>query len=70
MPRLTEALVDVTVVHGNKVNIAEDKTVIVVLFQGLVVTDVEEFGPVERLIAILPIRREDNLKRTEVNRRY
>lgn len=66
MPGLIEALVDVAVIHGNEVNIAEDKTVIVILLHGLLVTNVEEFGTVERHITILPIRREENLNKRSV----
>lgn len=58
MPGLTVALVEVAVIHWNEVNIAEDKTIIVILLQSLRVTNVEELGAIERLLASLPLRKE------------
>lgn len=51
--RLAEALVDVAVVQGNQVHITEDKTVVVILPQGLGVANVQELGPIEHLVSIL-----------------
>lgn len=58
MPGLIIALVDVAVIHWNKVHVAEDKTIVVILLQSLSVTNVEEFGAVESIIAFLSLRRE------------
>lgn len=58
MPGLIIALVEVAVIHWNEVHVAEDKTIIVILLQSLSVTNVEEFGAVERILAFLSLRRE------------
>lgn len=51
--RLTETLVDITVIHGDQVHIAEDETLIVVLLQGLHVTHIQQLGSVKGLVSIL-----------------
>lgn len=58
MPGLTIALVEVAVIHWNEVHVTEDKTIVVILLQSLRVTNVEEFGTVERILAVLSLRRE------------
>lgn len=50
---LAEAPVGVTVVHGDQVDVAKDKAVIVVLLQGLHVADVQQLGSVKGLVSIL-----------------
>jgi len=58
MPGLIIALVEVAVIHWNEVNVAEDKTIIVILLQSLRIPNVEELGTIERLLARLPLRKE------------
>lgn len=58
MPGLIIALVEVAVIHWNEVHVTEDKTIVVILLQSLRVTNVEEFGTVERILAVLSLRRE------------
>lgn len=53
MPWLAEAIVRVSVVHGDEVDIAEYEASVVVLLQGLGVAHVEQFGPVKGLIPVL-----------------
>ena len=47
MPGLTEALVGVSVVHGDDVHIMEDEAVIVVLLQSFQEASIHESGLVE-----------------------
>lgn len=51
--RLVETLVDITIIHGDQVHIAEDETLIVVLLQGLRVTHIQQLGSVKGFISIL-----------------
>lgn len=51
--RLTETLVDIPIVHGDQVHIAEDEALIVVLLQGLHVTHVQQLGSVKGFVSIL-----------------
>ena len=51
--RLAEALVDVAIVHGDQVHVAEDKAVVVVLLQRLHVAHVQQLGSVKGLVSIL-----------------
>ena len=53
MSRLTEALVDVAVVHRDRVHVAEDEALVVVLLQSLHVADVQQLGPVKGLLSVL-----------------
>ena len=46
---LIEALVGVSVVHGDEVDVAEDKAAVVVVLQRLRVAHIEQLGSVERL---------------------
>lgn len=51
--RLAETLVGVAVVHGDQVDVAEDKTLVVVLLQSLHVAHVQQLGSVKDLISVL-----------------
>lgn len=53
VPGLIVAVVQVTVVHGDEVHVAEDEAVVRRLLQGLPVAHVEQLGPVERVFAQL-----------------
>ena len=65
MPGLAEALVGVTIVHGDKVHVTEDETAVVILLQGLRVAYVEELGSVEDFVIILrPVNMENNTSDT------
>lgn len=55
VPRLTEALVGVAVIHGDQVHVTEDKTFKVVLLQSLHVANVQQLGSVKDLIPVLKI---------------
>lgn len=58
MPGLIIALVEVAVIHWNEVNVTEDKTIIVIVLQSLCISNVEELGTIESLLARLPLRKE------------
>lgn len=73
MPGLIIALVEVAVIHWNEVNVAEDKTIIVILLQSFCVTNVEELGTIEYLLSPLPLSKdmiprddEDKLQNTHL----
>lgn len=50
---LAVALVGIAVVHGDQVNVTEDKTVVVVLLQSLGEAHVQQLGSVKDLVPIL-----------------
>lgn len=53
MSGLVVAVVEVSVVHGDQVHVAEDEAVVLAVLQGLCVADVQQFGSVERVLAQL-----------------
>lgn len=53
VPGLVVAVVEVSVVHGDQVHVAEDEAVILGVLQSLCVTDVQQFGSVERVFTQL-----------------
>ena len=54
VPGLVVAVVEVAVVHGDQVHVAEDEAVVLAVLQGLRVAHVQQLGAVERLLAQLP----------------
>lgn len=56
MPGLIIALVDVAVIHWDEVYITEDETIVVILLQSLSITNVEQFGAVERILTVLSLK--------------
>lgn len=53
VPGLLVAVIKVAVVHRDEVHVAENEAVVRGLLQGLPVADVQQLGPVERVLAQL-----------------
>lgn len=51
--RLTEALVDVAVIHGDQVHVTKHEAVIVVLLQSFRIANVQQLSAVEGFVSVL-----------------